>query len=121
VHNGTVIGSDGFGYHLNPQGARTKIPQIGIVVVGDDVELGANVTIDRARFGKTKIGNGVKVDNLVQIAHNVIIGDHSVLVAQVGIAGSAILGEKVIRGRPGRHRRPPDRGRGGRSSGPRAG
>ena len=96
VHNGTVIGSDGFGYNLNPQGARTKVPQIGIVVVGDDVELGANVTIDRARFGKTKIGNGVKVDNLVQIAHNVIIGDHSVLVAQVGIAGSTILGEKVI-------------------------
>lgn len=96
VHNGTVIGSDGFGYDVNKQGVRTKIPQIGIVVLGDDVELGANVTIDRARFGKTKIGNGVKVDNLVQIAHNVIIGDHCVLVAQVGVAGSSILGDKVV-------------------------
>lgn len=96
VHNGTVIGSDGFGYDVNKQGVRTKIPQIGIVVLGDDVELGANVTIDRARFGKTKIGNGVKVDNLVQIAHNVIIGDHCVLVAQVGVAGSTIIGDKAI-------------------------
>jgi UDP-3-O-[3-hydroxymyristoyl] glucosamine N-acyltransferase len=96
LHNGTVIGSDGFGYTVDKQGVRHKIPQIGIVVIGDDVEVGANVTIDRARFGKTRIGNGVKIDNLVQIAHNVIIGDHAVIVAQVGIAGSAIIGSKAV-------------------------
>lgn len=96
VHNGTVIGSDGFGYEVDKQGVRTKIPQIGIVVIGDDVEIGANVTIDRARFGKTRIGHGVKIDNLVMIAHNVIIGDHSVIVAQVGIAGSTSVGAKAI-------------------------
>jgi UDP-3-O-[3-hydroxymyristoyl] glucosamine N-acyltransferase len=96
IHNGTVVGSDGFGYEPDAQGVRRKIPQIGIVVVGDDVEIGANVTIDRARFGKTRIGNGVKIDNLVQIAHNVIIGDHAVIVAQVGIAGSSTVGPKCI-------------------------
>lgn len=96
VHNGAVIGSDGFGYSVDGEGIRTKIPQIGMVEIGDDVEIGANVTIDRARFGKTKIGNGVKIDNLVQIAHNVVIGDHAVLVAQVAIAGSTHIGEKVI-------------------------
>ena len=96
IHNGTVVGSDGFGYSVDPKGVRTKIPQIGIVQIGDDVEIGANTTIDRARFGKTRIGNGVKIDNLVQIAHNVIIGDHSVLVAQVGIAGSSTLGKSVV-------------------------
>jgi UDP-3-O-[3-hydroxymyristoyl] glucosamine N-acyltransferase len=96
VHNGTVIGSDGFGYSVDGQGVRTKIPQIGIVEIGDDVEIGANVTIDRARFGKTRIGNGVKIDNLVQIAHNVIIGDHVVVIAQVAIAGSVHIGNKVI-------------------------
>lgn len=96
VHNGTVLGSDGFGYSVDDQGVRTKIPQIGIVDIGDDVEIGANVTIDRARFGRTRIGNGVKIDNLVQIAHNVVIGDHVVIVSQVGIAGSAIIEEKVI-------------------------
>ncbi len=96
VHNGTVIGSDGFGYNVDRQGVRTKQPQIGIVTVGNDVEIGANVCIDRARFGKTKIGNGVKIDNLVQIAHNVIIGDHAVVVSQVGISGSTIVGPKAI-------------------------
>lgn len=96
VHNGTVIGSDGFGYTVDKQGVRHKIPQIGIVVIGDDVEIGANVTIDRARFGKTRIGNGVKIDNLVQVAHNVSIGDHAVVVAQVGIAGSAEIGSHTI-------------------------
>lgn len=95
IHNGTVIGSDGFGY-VQDGVARKKIPQIGIVVIGDDVEIGANVTIDRARFGQTKIGHGVKIDNLVQIAHNVVIGDHSVIVAQVGISGSTLIGERVI-------------------------
>jgi UDP-3-O-[3-hydroxymyristoyl] glucosamine N-acyltransferase len=96
IHNGTVIGSDGFGYTVDEKGVRTKIPQIGIVIIGDDVEIGANVTVDRARFGKTRIGNGVKIDNLVQIAHNVVIGDHAVIVAQVGIAGSAEIGAHVV-------------------------
>lgn len=96
IHNGTVIGSDGFGYEVDKQGIRTKLPQIGIVVIGDDVEIGANVAVDRARFGKTRIGKGVKIDNLVQIAHNVIIGDHAVIVSQVGIAGSSLIGEKAI-------------------------
>lgn len=96
LHNGTVIGSDGFGYDVNKDGTRTKQPQIGIVVIDDDVEIGANVTVDRARFGKTRIGKGVKIDNLVQIAHNVVIGDHAVLVAQVGIAGSTHIGAKAI-------------------------
>jgi len=96
IHNGTVIGSDGFGYSVDGEGIRTKIPQIGTVELGDDVEIGANVTIDRARFGKTKIGNGVKIDNLVQIAHNVIVGDHVVIIAQAAIAGSVHIGNKVI-------------------------
>jgi len=96
IHNGTVIGSDGFGYNVDKQGVRTKIPQLGIVVIGDDVEIGANVTVDRARFGKTWIGNGVKIDNLVQIAHNVTLGDHAVIVAQVGISGSTEIGAHAI-------------------------
>lgn len=96
IHDGSVIGSDGFGYAADAQGVRTKIPQIGTVVIGDDVEIGANVTVDRARFGKTRIGKGVKIDNLVQIAHNVQIGDHAVIVAQVGISGSTFIGEKAI-------------------------
>jgi UDP-3-O-[3-hydroxymyristoyl] glucosamine N-acyltransferase len=96
IHNGTVVGSDGFGYSVDSEGVRTKIPQIGTVEIGDDVEIGANVTIDRARFGKTKIGNGVKIDNLVQIAHNVVVGDHAVIVSQVGIAGSTSIGSKAI-------------------------
>ena len=95
IHNGAVIGSDGFGY-VQEGAIRKKIPQIGIVVIGDDVEIGANVTIDRARFGQTQIGNGVKIDNLVQIAHNVIIGDNAVVVAQVGISGSTSIGERTI-------------------------
>lgn len=96
IHNGTVVGSDGFGYNVDEQGVRTKIPQIGRVVIGDDVEIGANVTIDRARFGSTRIGKGVKIDNLVQIAHNVVIGDHAVIVAQVGVAGSTTVGSRAI-------------------------
>lgn len=96
VHNGTVIGSDGFGYTVDAKGVRTKIPQVGTVVVGDDVEIGANVAIDRARFGKTRIGRGVKIDNLVQIAHNVVIGDHAVIVGQVGISGSTVIGARAV-------------------------
>lgn len=96
LHNGVVIGGDGFGYDVDRGGVRHKIPQIGIVVLGDDVEIGANTTVDRARFGKTRIGNGVKIDNLVQIAHNVVIGDHAVIVSQAGIAGSTIIGAKAV-------------------------
>jgi len=95
IHNGTVVGSDGFGYAVQDDGSRTKIPQIGKVVIEDDVEIGANVAIDRARFGKTRIGKGTKIDNLVQIAHNVVIGEHSVLCGQAGIAGSTTLGARV--------------------------
>ncbi|MCF7848044.1 MAG: UDP-3-O-(3-hydroxymyristoyl)glucosamine N-acyltransferase [Kiritimatiellales bacterium] len=96
IHNGSVVGSDGFGYAVQKDGSRTKIPQIGRVVIGDDAEIGANVTIDRARFGKTVIGKGVKIDNLVQVAHNVVIGDHSVLCGQAGISGSTVIGTRAI-------------------------
>lgn len=96
LHNGVVIGSDGFGYDVSPDGVRTKQPQIGIVDIGDDVEIGANTCVDRARFGKTRIGKRVKIDNLVQIAHNVWIQDDAVLVAQVGISGSTIVQKKAI-------------------------
>jgi UDP-3-O-[3-hydroxymyristoyl] glucosamine N-acyltransferase len=92
IHNGAVIGSDGFGYYR--EGAEwKKIPQVGVVEIGNDVEIGANVTVDRARFGKTVIGKGVKIDNLVQIAHNVQIGDNTAMAAQVGISGSAKIGK----------------------------
>ncbi len=94
IHNGTVIGSDGFGY-ADVSGIHHKIPQIGTVVIEDDVEIGANVTIDRARFDKTVIGRGTKIDNLVQIAHNVVIGENSIIVAQTGISGSTVVGKNV--------------------------
>lgn len=97
VHSGTVVGSDGFGY-VQQEGRHHKIPQIGTVVIEDDVELGANVTVDRATFGRTLIKRGAKVDNLVQIAHNVTVGEHNILVAQVGIAGSTTLGSHVVVG-----------------------
>ncbi len=97
LHGGIVIGSDGFGFEA-VAGIRKKIPQIGIVQIDDDVEIGANTTIDRARFGRTWIQEGVKIDNLVQIAHNVIVGKHSVICAQCGIAGSVRMGERVILG-----------------------
>lgn len=99
AHCGAVLGSDGFGYSIDmlPNGMPRveKIPQVGTVVVGDDVEVGANTTIDRARFGETRIGNCVKIDNLVQIGHNVRIGDFSGVIAQAGIAGSAEIGSGV--------------------------
>jgi UDP-3-O-[3-hydroxymyristoyl] glucosamine N-acyltransferase len=97
VHSGTVIGADGFGY-VPHQGRHHKIPQLGGVVIEDDVELGANVTVDRATFGRTLIKQGTKVDNLVQIAHNVTVGDHCIIVAQVGIAGSTTIGHHVMIG-----------------------
>lgn len=94
IHSGTVIGSDGFGF-ATIKGSHHKIPQVGTVEIADDVEIGANVTIDRARFDKTVIGRGTKIDNLVQIAHNVVIGENSLIVAQVGISGSTIIGNSV--------------------------
>jgi UDP-3-O-[3-hydroxymyristoyl] glucosamine N-acyltransferase len=94
IHSGTVIGSDGFGF-ATIKGSHHKIPQVGTVEIADDVEIGANVTIDRARFDKTVIGRGTKIDNLVQIAHNVVIGENSLIVAQVGISGSTIIGNNV--------------------------
>jgi UDP-3-O-[3-hydroxymyristoyl] glucosamine N-acyltransferase len=94
VHANVSIGSDGFGFA--PLGGQwMKIPQVGRVVIGDDVEIGSNTAIDRATFGVTCIGNGVKIDNLVQIGHNVQIGEHTVIAGKVGIAGSAILGKHV--------------------------
>jgi UDP-3-O-[3-hydroxymyristoyl] glucosamine N-acyltransferase len=94
IHNGTVIGSDGFGF-ADLGGIHHKIPQIGTVIIEDDVEIGANVTIDRARFDKTIIGRGTKIDNLVQIAHNVVVGENSIIVAQTGISGSTVVGKNV--------------------------
>lgn len=97
IHCGTVIGSDGFGYIPNLTGGlHTKIPQVGIVQIEDDVEIGAGVTVDRARFGRTWIKRGVKIDNLVQIAHNVEIGECSFIVAQVGISGSSKVGRGCV-------------------------
>ncbi len=97
VHPNSTIGADGFGYRF-VDGKHQKIPHIGIVVIEDDVEIGANTCIDRAKFGQTRIGIGTKIDNLVQIAHNVQIGNHCVLVSQVGIAGSCQLGNYVVLG-----------------------
>lgn len=93
IHSGTVIGSDGFGYA--PEGERwVKIAQLGRVVIGDDVEIGANCAIDRGALDDTRIGNGCKLDNLIQIAHNVVLGEHCALAGCVGIAGSAVIGNR---------------------------
>jgi UDP-3-O-[3-hydroxymyristoyl] glucosamine N-acyltransferase len=97
IHSGTVIGADGFGY-VQDQGRHHKIPQLGGVTVEDDVELGANVTIDRATLGRTIIKQGTKIDNLVQIAHNVTVGEHDIIVAQVGVGGSTTIGHHVMIG-----------------------
>jgi UDP-3-O-[3-hydroxymyristoyl] glucosamine N-acyltransferase len=94
VQSGTVIGAEGFGY-TNADGVYQLLPQIGTVVIEDEVEIGANVTIDRARFDKTFIGKGTKIDNLVQIAHNVVIGKNSIIIAQAGISGSTHIGDNV--------------------------
>ena len=94
IHSGTVIGGDGFGY-VPHEGKPHKIPQIGRVVIEDDVEIGANSAVDRATFGETVVRRGTKVDNLVQIAHNVVIGEDSIIVAQAGIAGSTKVGNHV--------------------------
>ena len=95
IHANTVIGSDGFGY-VQDGGIHRKVPQIGNVLIGDDVEIGAGVTVDRGALGPTTIGKGTKIDNLVQIAHNVEIGEGSLIVAQVGISGSSKLGKYVV-------------------------
>ena len=97
LHSGTVIGSDGFGYAQH-EGRHHKIPQLGNVIIEDDVELGANVTVDRATFGSTLIKRGTKIDNQVQVAHNVVIGEDCIVVAQAGIAGSTRLGNHVMIG-----------------------
>ena len=97
VHSGTVIGADGFGYE-RANGRYLKVPHIGTVVVEDDVEIGANCTIDRAKTGATRVGRGTKIDNLVQIAHNVRIGANCVIVAQVGLCGSVRLEDYVMAG-----------------------
>ncbi|NPA94516.1 MAG: UDP-3-O-(3-hydroxymyristoyl)glucosamine N-acyltransferase [Thermodesulfobacteria bacterium] len=97
IHAGAIIGADGFGYAPGPEG-MVKIPQTGIVVIEDDVEIGANTTIDRAAIGETRIGQGTKIDNLVMIAHNVSLGPHCVIVSQVGISGSTKVGAGVMMG-----------------------
>ena len=96
LHSGVVIGADGFGFEPDAQGVNQKIPQIGNVIIEDDVEIGANTTIDRAMMGSTIVHKNVKVDNLVQIAHNVEVGDSTFLCAQVGIAGSSKVGKHCI-------------------------
>jgi UDP-3-O-[3-hydroxymyristoyl] glucosamine N-acyltransferase len=98
IHAGTVIGSDGFGFAPNDKGEFQKIPQIGNVVIEDNVEIGANCTLDRATMGSTFVRKGVKIDNLCQIAHNVDVGENAAMAAQVGIAGSAKIGKRVLIG-----------------------
>lgn len=97
IHSGAVIGSNGFGY-IQHDGKHLKIPQIGRVVIEDEVEIGANVTIDRATLGETRIGRGTKLDNLIQVAHNVVIGQNTVMAAQVGVSGSTQIGSGVTVG-----------------------
>ena len=97
LHAGVVVGADGFGYEF-AGGRHVKVPQVGIVEIQDDVEVGANSTFDRARFSRTVVGQGTKIDNLVQIAHNVVIGRHCIICAQVGISGSTTLEDYVILG-----------------------
>jgi UDP-3-O-[3-hydroxymyristoyl] glucosamine N-acyltransferase len=94
LHSGVVLGADGFGFET-VEGRHKKIPQVGSVQIGDDVEIGANTTIDRGRFGRTRVGNGTKIDNLVQIGHNCVVGEHCIICGLVGIAGSTIIGNHV--------------------------
>ena len=98
LHPGAVIGSDGYGYATDSRGYHVKRPQVGIVQIDDDVEIGANACIDRATFGVTWVKSGAKIDNMVQVAHNVVVGENCLLVAQVGIAGSTTLGRNVVLG-----------------------
>jgi UDP-3-O-[3-hydroxymyristoyl] glucosamine N-acyltransferase len=96
IHSGCVIGADGFGFEPDAEGVNRKIPQVGTVVIEDDVEIGANTTIDRAMMGETRVKKNAKIDNLVQVAHNVQVGDSTFLCAQVGIAGSTTVGKHCI-------------------------
>ena len=98
IHNNSVIGSDGFGYLRDKDSSSIKIPQVGTVIIKDDVEIGANTAIDRAALGETVIKKGTKIDNLVQVAHNVEIGPNSILAGQVGISGSVKMGKNVVMG-----------------------
>ena len=98
IHSGTVVGSDGFGHAPQADGSYVKIPQIGNVVIGDDVEIGANCSIDRATLGSTIIANGVRLDNLIQVAHNVEIQEHTVIAAQSGVSGSTTIGPNCLIG-----------------------
>ncbi len=98
IHSGTTVGSDGFGFAPKPGGSYEKIPQLGIVVIEDDVEIGANCTIDRATLGETRICKGAKLDNLIQVAHNVVVGENTVIAAQAGISGSTKLGKSCMIG-----------------------
>lgn len=98
IHSGVVIGGDGFGFAPNPDGTYSKIPQLGITEIADDVEIGANTTVDRATMGSTRIGRGTKLDNLIQVAHNVEIGSDTVMASQVGIAGSSKVGSNCMVG-----------------------
>ncbi|MBS0663262.1 MAG: UDP-3-O-(3-hydroxymyristoyl)glucosamine N-acyltransferase [Verrucomicrobia bacterium] len=97
LQSGVIVGSDGFGYEF-VKGRHEKVPQVGIVLIEDDVEIGANTTLDRARFSRTVVGEGTKIDNLVQVAHNVTIGKHVILCAQVGISGSVTIGDYAVLG-----------------------
>ncbi len=98
IHSGTVIGSDGFGFAPKPDGTYEKIPQLGIVVIEDDVEIGSNCSVDRATIGETRICRGAKLDNLIQIAHNCVVGENTVIAGQSGLAGSTKLGKNVVAG-----------------------
>jgi UDP-3-O-[3-hydroxymyristoyl] glucosamine N-acyltransferase len=98
IHSGTVVGSDGFGFAPKADGTYDKIPQMGIVVIEDDVEIGSNCSIDRATLGETRIKKGVKLDNLIQVAHNVVIGENTVSAAQAGISGSTKVGKQCMLG-----------------------
>jgi UDP-3-O-[3-hydroxymyristoyl] glucosamine N-acyltransferase len=98
VHSGAVIGADGFGFAREADGAWVKIPQVGRVLIGDDVEIGAGTTIDRGALGDTVIGDGVKLDNQIQVGHNVRIGAHTAMAGCVGIAGSAVIGARCTVG-----------------------
>lgn len=96
VHSGAVLGSDGFGFARDPDGRWTKVPQVGRVIVGDDVEIGANTTIDRGAIDDTLIGNGVRLDNQIQVGHNVVIGEHTAIAALTGISGSTRIGARCM-------------------------
>lgn len=98
IHSGSVIGSDGFGHAPQADGSYVKIPQIGNVIIGDNVEIGSNCSIDRATLGSTIIGNGVRLDNLIQVAHNVEIQEHTVIAAQTGVSGSTTIGPNCVIG-----------------------